>query len=183
MPIVVIGQQTNEVSCIYHDDYRAAKELAEQIGKEMSGRIAYIGVTREDKAAGAAREDGFRDGLRAVGRELEEGCLRRASFTMESGYEQACDLLRSESDIDIISCATDTIAAGVIEAIAQLSPQRSIQVTGFGDNQFLKAVTGGIRTVHFGYQTSGVKGARLLLDMVESGKTLTTEIKLGYELL
>jgi LacI family sucrose operon transcriptional repressor len=102
---------------------------------------------------------------------------------MESGYEQACDLLRSESDIDIISCATDTIAAGVIEAIAQLSPQRSIQVTGFGDNQFLKAVTGGIRTVHFGYQTSGVKGARLLLDMVESGKTLTTEIKLGYELL
>ena len=139
--------------------------------------------TRADKAAGAAREDGFRDGLRAVGRELEEGCLRRASFTMESGYEQACDLLRLESDIDIISCATDTIAAGVIEAIAQLSPQRSIQVTGFGDNQFLKAVTGGIRTVHFGYQTSGVKGARLLLDMVESGKTLTTEIKLGYELL
>ncbi|MFQ7527340.1 MAG: hypothetical protein ACLRMN_06850 [Mediterraneibacter gnavus] len=47
----------------------------------------------------------------------------------------------------------------------------------------MKAVTGGIRTVHFGYQTSGVKGARLLLDMVESGKTLTTEIKLGYELL
>lgn len=120
VPIVVIGQQTNEVSCIYHDDYGAAKELAEQIGKEMSGRIAYIGVTREDKAAGAAREDGFRDGLRAVGRELEEGCLRRASFTMESGYEQACDLLRLESDIDIISCATDTIAAGVIEAIAQL---------------------------------------------------------------
>ena len=51
--------------------------------------------------------------------------------------------MRLESDIDIISCATDTIAAGVIEAIAQLSPQRSIQVTGFGDNQFLKAVTGG----------------------------------------
>ena len=56
VPIVVIGQQTNEVSCIYHDDYGAAKELAEQIGKEMSGRIAYIGVTREDKAAGAARK-------------------------------------------------------------------------------------------------------------------------------
>ena len=80
MPIVVIGQQTNEVSCIYHDDYGAAKELAEQIGKEMSGRIAYIGVTRADKAAGAAREDGFRDGLRAVGRELEEDvCAGQAS--------------------------------------------------------------------------------------------------------
>ena len=121
----------------------------------MSGRIAYIGVTRADKAAGAAREDGFRDGLRAVGRELEEGCLRRASFTMESGYEQACDLLRSESDIDIISCATDTIAAGVIEDTAQ-RPKGVFRWTGFGDNQFLK-VTRRNQKLHFGYQTSGCK--------------------------
>ena len=62
---------------------------------------------------------------------------------MESGYEQTVDLLEKEHDIDIISCATDTIAAGAIEAIAQYSPERKIQVTGFGDNQFLKAVTGG----------------------------------------
>lgn len=70
----------------------------------MSGRIAYIGVTREDKAAGYnSQREQLRDGLRAVGR--AGGCLRRASFTMESGHEQACDLLRSESDIDIISYA------------------------------------------------------------------------------
>ena len=98
-------------------------------------------MTREDKAAGAAREDGFREGLKEVGKELEESCLRRAKFTMESGYEQAVDLLEKEHDIDIISCATDTIAAGAIEAIAQYSPERKIQVTGFGDNQFLKAVS------------------------------------------
>ena len=57
---------------------------------------------------------------------------------MESGYEQAVDLLEKEHDIDIISCATDTIAAGAIEAIAQYSPERKIQVTGFGDNQLFK---------------------------------------------
>ncbi len=66
------------------------KHWQSRVGREACpGRVAYIGVTREDKAAGAAREDGFREGLRAVGRELEEACLRRASFTMESGYEQA----------------------------------------------------------------------------------------------
>lgn len=140
-------------------------------------------MTREDKAAGAAREDGFREGLKEVGKELEESCLRRAKFTMESGYEQAVDLLEKEHDIDIISCATDTIAAGAIEAIAQYSPERKIQVTGFGDNQFLKAVTGGIRTVHFAYQTSGIKGAELLLEMIESEKTRMTEMKLGCELV
>lgn len=93
VPIVVIGQYTKETSCVYHDDYGAAKALAEQVGREASGRVAYIGVTREDKAAGAAREDGFREGLKEVGKELEESCLRRAKFTMESGYEQAVDLL------------------------------------------------------------------------------------------
>lgn len=183
VPIVVIGQYTKETSCVYHDDYGAAKALAEQVGREASGRVAYIGVTREDKAAGAAREDGFREGLKEVGKELEESCLRRAKFTMESGYEQAVDLLEKERDIDIMSCATDTIAAGAIEAIAQYSPERKIQVTGFGDNQFLKAVTGGIRTVHFAYQTSGIKGAELLLEMIESEKTRMTEMKLGCELV
>ena len=183
VPMVVIGQHTKEVSCVYHDDYGAAKELAEQIGKEVSGRIAYIGVTREDKAAGAAREDGFRDGLKAAGRKLEESCVRTAEFTMESGYEQVCELLEKESDIDIISCATDTIAAGAIEAIAKQPSGRKIQVTGFGVNQFLKAVTGGIRTVHFAYQTSGIKGAELLLEMIGSEKARVTEIKLGCELV
>ena len=48
------------------------------------GKVAYIGVTREDKAVGAAREDGFRAGLRAEGVELEEGYTRKSQFTMVS---------------------------------------------------------------------------------------------------
>ena len=201
VPIVVIGQYTKETSCVYHDDYGAAKALAEQVGREASGRVAYIGVTREDKAAGAAREDGFREGLKEVGKELEESCLRRAKFTMESGYEQAVDLLEKEHDIDIISCATDTIAAGAIEAIhtyvgsqipknvedtgsrfRYILENTAIQVTGFGDNQLLKAVTGGIPTVHFGFKTSGIRGAELLLDVIERGENIPMEIKLGFRL-
>lgn len=81
---------------------------------------------------------------------------------MESGYEAALDLLEKKKDIAVLSCATDTIAAGAIEAILACSKKKipqevqdsgsrmeyvlkgsSIKVTGFGDNQFLKAVTGG----------------------------------------
>ena len=39
---------------------------------EAGKKVAYIGVTKEDKAVGAAREDGFRAGLRSAGIELEE---------------------------------------------------------------------------------------------------------------
>ena len=36
---------------------------------------------------------------------------------MSGGYEAVVDLLSEENGIDIISCATDTIAAGAIEAL------------------------------------------------------------------
>ena len=58
-----------------------------------------------------------------------------------------------------------------------------IRVTSFGDNQLLKAVTGGIPTVHFGYKTSGIRGAELLLDVIERGGQVPVEIKLGFRLV
>lgn len=184
IPIVVIGQHLEGENCVYHDDYGAAKEMGIYVGKSGKQKIAYIGVTREDKAVGTGREDGFLSGLAKCGIKMKDGLRKEAKFTMESGYEKAFELLRDNSDIDIISCATDTIAAGALEAIQKDFPERkgSIQITGFGDNQFLKAVTGGIPTVHFGYKTSGVKGAELLIDIIENGQDISVQMKLGYEI-
>ena len=201
VPVVVIGQHTKFANCIYHDDYGAGEAMGRAVAAKSKKEIAYIGVSREDKAAGAAREDGFRAGLKSMGKELKEENYKVSEFTTKSGYEKVLELLNEKHDIDIISCATDTIAAGAIEAIhAYVGSQipknvedtgsrfryilenTSIQVTGFGDNQLLKAVTGGIPTVHFGYKTSGIRGAELLLDIIERGENIPVEVKLGYRL-
>ena len=71
VPIVVIGQYTDKANCVYHDDYGAAKALAEKISSSGQKEIAYIGVTGDGRVAGQAREDGFRDGLRE-----QEMCIR-----------------------------------------------------------------------------------------------------------
>lgn len=203
VPVVVIGQYTKNANCIYHDDYGAGKAMGKAASFLAEGKkVAYIGVTKEDKAVGVAREDGFRAGLKSAGIELEEACTRKAEFTMDSGYEAALDLLCRNTGIGVISCATDTIAAGAIEALltygrkkvpreAEYSGGRmeyilgssKIRVTGFGDNQFLKAVTGGIPTVHFGYKTSGIRGAELLLDVIERGEKIPVEMKLGFRMV
>ena len=235
IPVVVTGQNTKYANCVYHDDYGAGKAMG-KLAASLSGKhkhIAYIGVTREDKAAGAAREDGFRAGLKSEGRELEEkdvrisafraeagyeaalslldeetdigviSCatdVRISAFRAEAGYEAALSLLDEETDIGVISCATDTIAAGAIRALrdrgiilAQDQPNlpdedvpadsQGIAVTGFGDNQLLKAATGGIPTVHFGYKTSGIRSAELLLDVIERGEKIPVEMKLGFRLV
>lgn len=204
VPIVVVGQYTKYANCIYHDDYGAGKAMGKAVAAaaDHKGKIAYIGVTRADKAVGAAREDGFRAGLKSAGVQLEEEYRKQSEFTMESGCREVLDLLEKKNDIRIISCATDTIAAGAIEALFMyrkmqipesvknsgarmqyILNQSKIRVTGFGDNQFLKAVTGGITTVHFGYKTSGIRAAELLLDIIDRGEKIPVEMKLGYRLV
>lgn len=187
VPVVVVGQHTRYANCIYHDDYNAGRTLGQVVGLKYGDRVAYIGVGREDKAAGAAREDGFIAGLKQAGVSLAEGRRYIAEFNIESGYRETRKLLETETEIDVISCATDTIAAGAIKAIHQYKKEnslsREIQVTGFGDNQLLKAVTGGFPTIHFGYMTSGIRSAELLLDVIDRGETIPVEMKLGYQLI
>lgn len=185
VPIVVIGQYTDKANCVYHDDYGAAKALAEKISSSGQKKIAYIGVTRDDRVAGQAREDGFRDGLREQGIKLMKERYRLAECSVESGYHQAKDLLDKEPDIDILSCATDTIAAGVMQALKERKPdkRKKFQVTGFGDNRFLRAVSDGITTVHFYDKTSGVKAAEMLLDAIEHGNQVPMQMKLGYRIV
>ena len=90
-----------------------------------------------------------------------------------------------EPDIDILSCATDTIAAGVMQALKERKPdkRKKFQVTGFGDNRFLRAVSDGITTVHFYDKTSGVKAAEMLLDAIEHGNQVPMQMKLGYRIV
>ena len=190
IPVVVTGQYTKYANCIYHDDYGAGKAMGKLAASLSRRHVAYIGVTREDKAAGAAREDGFRAGLKSEGRELEDKYVRISAFRAESGYEAALSLLNDEKNIGVISCATDTIAAGAIRALraqgmnlASGAENPVIIVTGFGDNQLLKAATGGIPTVHFGYKTSGIRSAELLLDVIERGEKIPIEMKLGFRLI
>lgn len=186
VPVVVIGQHTKYANCIYHDDYEAGKLMGQMAGRMSKKKVAYLGVTKEDKAVGVNREEGFRSGLKNVGKNLEEGYKVTADFSIESGYEKTLELLEEKCDIDVISCATDTIAAGAIGALNDFEDgayKGKIQVTGFGDNHLLKAVTGGIPTVHFGYMTSGIRGAEILLDAVERGGDLLIELKLGCRLV
>ena len=159
VPVVVIGQRTSHANCIYHDDYGAGKAMGQAVAGFSKKGVAYIGVTRDDKAAGAAREDGFIAGLKNAGVTLIEA-------------------IQTYLKKQIPTNAADTGAR-----MRYILENTSIRVTGFGDNQMLKAVTGGIPTIHFGYKTSGIRGAELLLDSIERGEQIPIEMKLGFRLV
>lgn len=197
VPVVLVGQRARGFNCVYHDDAGAARDLGRHVAEQAgpSGRVAYLGVTREDRAAGRARTDGFIAGLEAGGIGFDERLYREGAFTMEVGYEGALSLFddgfaaASErgSGTDFISCATDTIAVGAIHAIAErfggLAAPGASRVSGFGDNWFLRAVTGGIPTVHFGYMTSGIKATQMPMDIIDGETTVARQMELGYQLV
>ncbi len=91
--------------------------------------------------------------MRAAGNPLDAALIRLGSFTLDSGYGAARELLSVAPDVSFIACATDTMAAGALRAIDEVRGMGEgiHRVSGFGDNAFLRALTGGIPTVHYGY--------------------------------
>lgn len=187
VPIVLIGQNVEGAACVYHDDYEAAYELGRALAGRVAGKIGYVGVTEDDRAAGYDRRRGLQTGLAAAGVELDPVLIRFGNFTLDSGYSAARELLEAEPELGFIACATDTMAAGALRAIDEVrgAGEGAHRVSGFGDNAFLRALTGGIPTVHYGYLTSGLEATSMLLDAVDctEGERGMRAVKLGHQLM
>lgn len=187
VPIVLIGQNVEGAACVYHDDYEAAYELGHALAGRVDGKIAYIGVTEEDRAAGYDHRRGFEAGLLAAGVVLNPDLNRQGSFTLDSGYRAAREPLADVPDASFIACATDTMAAGALRALDETLGlgEGAHRVSGFGDNAFLRALTGGIPTVHYGYLTSGVEATNMLLDTLDGveGEGGLRTLRLGHQLM
>ena len=187
VPMVLIGQNVEGAACVYHDDYEAAFELGRALAGRVGGKIGYVGVTEDDRAAGYDRRRGLQAGLAAAGVELDPAMIRYGSFTLDSGYRAARELLKAYPNLDFIACATATMAAGALRAINEVrgAGEGAHHVSGFGDNAFLRAMTGGIPTVHYGYLTRGVDAASMLLDVVDGveGERGMRALKLDHQLM
>ena len=125
--------------------------------------------------------------MRAAGVALDPSLIRLGSFTLDSGYGAASELLSVAPDVSFIACATDTMAAGALRAIDEVRGMGEgiHRVSGFGDNAFLRALTGGIPTVHYGYLTSGVEATNMLLNTLDGveGESGLKTLKLGHQLM
>ena len=123
----------------------------------------------------------------AAGVALDSSLIRQGSFTPDSGYRALRELLADDPDVSFIACATDTMAAGALRAFdeARGVGEGVHRVSGFGDNAFLRALTGGIPTVHYGYLTSGVEATNMLLDTLDGmeGEGGLRTLKLGHQLM
>lgn len=188
IPLVICGQKHPNVSCVYHDDKGAAKELAAHIIKKGRKKLAYIGVTEKDISVGLNRRMGVEEAMLENGLDKAELSRVQVGFSSEDGYDGMKKILDSGFVPDGVICATDTIAIGAILALedAGFSIPADVSIGGIGGNKAGTIVRPKLTTVSLFHRESGVKSAELLLSMIENiredrqERNLDSQTKLGY---
>lgn len=183
VPVVILAQKLSGFTCVYFDDYHAAKDLTTLL-LQKGRRVGYIGVREDDFAVGFERKRGYTDALKENGLDFAETDAVQAGFSITSGYEMARELFTKSPDIDAVFCATDHIAAGASNYIHELGRKipDEVQLVGVGDGKMAIVTTPTLTTAHFYYQESGVEAAKMLLEMID-GSTVRKEIKMSYHIV
>lgn len=185
MPIVILSQEVEGFSCVFHDDYGASAAMTERLIQAGHRNIGAIMVTSEDRAAGDARMHGYLDTLQKNQLELLERRVTYSEFTLESGYDAAQKLLEQAPEIDGIVCATDTIAIGAMQYLKGIGKRipEDIGITGIGHSRMTEIVEPNLTTAHLFYKSTGMEGADMLVKMIESGIDMKKKLKMGFEVI
>ncbi|MBR1508118.1 MAG: LacI family DNA-binding transcriptional regulator [Eubacterium sp.] len=195
VPVIVVGQRLTGFNSVSHDDYNASYDITKLMLEKGRKRLAYIGVTSEDKAVGESRYRGYCDAVTSVG--FHDLIYRTvvAEFSMESGYEKMNELMDKYDDIDGVVVATDTLAAGAMRCLKEHGKKipSDVMICGQGNSMVSRALDPELTTIRYYYEESGRTAAEMILDMIEAEEAGETggnepdmpvrEIKLGYELM
>ncbi len=185
IPVVMVGQRAGYLSCVYHNDRAAARELTHLLLSSGRKHPGMIGVTQKDRAVGSERRIGFLEACEGCGITVPEQRMETCEFTIESGYDAARALLERAPEIDALFCATDTIAIGAVQYLKGTGRQipEEIEVAGVGHSRMTEIISPRLTTSHFFYKTSGIEAATILCQILETGVDIKKQIMLGYEVI
>lgn len=182
VPVVIVGQRLSGQCAVFHDDYHASYDLTKLLLEKGRKNLGYIGAIQQDKAVGAERYRGFCDAVCDAGLDGLKDHYVTAAFSVASGYEKAGELLEKYSGLDGLICATDTMAAGVMQYLGEhgIPVPEQILVAGQGDSEMARVTAPPLITVHYSYEKSGEIAVRMLMELLEKREGAMKEVKLGY---
>lgn len=185
IPVVAIGQKVDFISSIYHDDYGAAYAMTEKVIEKGHKDIAFIGVPEWDVALGINRLNGFKDCLKDNNVPFHPEWNLTGMFDMESGFDNTKKLMEMDKRPEAIFCVTDTIAMGAIHCLnkLQIKIPDDVAVCGIGNGRTATVMEPPLTTVDYFYKSSGIEGAKMLLEKIERPKSPLMSTMLGFELI
>ena len=134
VPFVLFGRQDSEDGCAWFDilGEEAMRDAVAHLVSLGHRRIGFInGGTQY--AYAALREDGFRQGMREAGLNVDDSLIEQDAVTIADGARAAARLLTQDDAPTAIVCAVDFAALGAYQAIDASGFQvgRDVSVVGY----------------------------------------------------
>lgn len=149
-PIVVINRELirNRSHCVFTDHQRSSEEMVAHLLGLGHTRIAFIAGC-SDSPTGECRLQGYRNALLKAGINLDPQLVVQGSWSTESGYEAALQLLARDIPFTCVLAANDDMAIGVAKALqdAGKTVPGDISLAGFDDSVIGKYYTPSLTTV------------------------------------
>lgn len=185
IPVVVNGRPSasEHVSHVDVDNVAgAARAVAHLVA---GGRRTIATVTgRQDLAAGQDRLKGYQEGLQAAGLESDEALVEPGDFTREGGMRAMRFLLIKRPHLDAVFAASDLMAAGALQALAEAGRRvpDEVAVVGFDDHPMAATMQPPLTSIRQPIEEMGREMARLLMDMVSSPERPPRDVILNTRL-
>jgi DNA-binding LacI/PurR family transcriptional regulator len=159
---------------------QAVAHLVEQ-GRQVIATVA----GPQDMAPGVDRLEGYRQGLRAAGHEVEHDLEEVGDFTFEGGQLAMRRLLERRPDIDGVFVTSELMALGAMSVLRTHGRRvpDDVAVVGFDDSPVGLTANPPLSTIRQPTELMGREMTRLLLQMISSGDHRPQHLILGTELI
>lgn len=178
------GRASGQPMNFYVDaDNRAGARAATELLLARGARhLVHLSGPR-DMGAGQDRLAGFRDALRRAGLPFVPRHVQGGDFSTPTGYRAMCSLLETCPEVDGVFAASDLMAVGALQALAEAgrAVPDDTALVGFDDAPISAVTVPRLTTVRQPIDAMGRRMAQSLLDRlegldVERALVLPTEI-------
>jgi DNA-binding LacI/PurR family transcriptional regulator len=162
-------------------DERGGAAVATQHLLELGHRtVQHLAIPDQQDAS--ARERGWREALRAAGREVPEAI--RASWLPSSGYEVG-RRLGERTEVTAVLAGNDDLAVGLIRGLFDSGRRvpEDVSVIGFDDQPFTAFLRPALTTVRQNFPELGRTAVALLREQFEPGNETRPPALLGTKLV
>ncbi|XFA99048.1 LacI family DNA-binding transcriptional regulator [Candidatus Izemoplasma sp. B36] len=178
-PIFVLDRSLkgNNIYNLTIDNLNAMFELTEDIIKKGYKRIAFVhGVI--DSYDNKTRFEGFLKAMNAFNLNVYKEY--KGSFTKESGYKIADEIINDKQRPDMLVCSNDEMALGIIEKLQLnniLIPEE-IGISGFDDIELSKYFSPRLTSIKVDHFNWGRRIAKTILNLLK-GKDIVVKKEKG----
>ncbi|MDI6871803.1 MAG: LacI family DNA-binding transcriptional regulator [Bacillota bacterium] len=185
LPCVTVGRyvQSRRIDSVTADNFNGALDATKHLVSLGHQRIVLL-TGPEDSSATIDRTRGYREVLASRGL-LDERLIRRGSLDYQSGHDLTLSLLQQGLDFTAIFAASDIMAVGVIEALAEkgLRVPEDVAVVGFDNIELAGYSRIQLTTVDHPKMELGEAAAERIVKLIEGPSTPLQHVVLPVRLV